>query len=574
MFACEADGVVPDLLLVAKALGGGLFPLGACLVSDHWWDERFALGHSSTFANNNVACAVGRAVLRALVDGDLPAQAQRRGERLGAGLRRLRARYPRVVADVRGRGLLWALELAPADDRQSLMLGYLQHHGLYAYAAAGVLAARSAVLVLPTLGTTNVLRVAPPLVVSDEQIDLILDGLESLCAQLARNPSETLVRALGWDRAEAATPVPVPPPPPLARTPGRRRWAFVVHYTRPEDVRVTEPGLARLDDAELHAFGAHAAQLPPGVCLRAPIVRSATGAEVEGLILALPLLPEEMLRRGRRVMTASIRQAVDLAGRLGADVVGLGGFTTPLSDRGRAVVGRGPLVTTGNALTAAAAFQAASFEVAARGWRWSQLRVAVLGARGSVGALLARLAAREQPARLILFGNPASDPGALQALARDLARASSHVEASCDPGQLATCDLVLSATGAARPVLDAFSLQPGAIVCDVARPPDAGPATRGRRDLTVVDGGVVGLPDPTLTFGPGNLQGLPPGLALACLSETILHALEGTRTNFGVGPDIPVGEADWALALCARHGFRVAPLHGDGGARAASGGTR
>ena len=125
-----------------------------------------------------------------------------------------------------------------------------------------------------------------------------------------------------------------------------------------------------------------------------------------------------------------------------------------------------------------------------------------------------------------------------------------------------------------RPVLDALPLRAGTIVCDVARPPDAGPLTRGRTDLTVIDGGLIGLPDPTMAFGPGNLQGLPPGIALACLSETILHALEGTRTNFGVGDDIPVDEADWALALCQRHGFRVAPLHGGDDRKHAAGAGR
>jgi predicted amino acid dehydrogenase len=196
--------------------------------------------------------------------------------------------------------------------------------------------------------------------------------------------------------------------------------------------------------------------------------------------------------------------------------------------------------------------------------------VAVLGARGSVGALLARLVAREQPRHLLLLGNPNSAPAPLQALAQDLAGAC-DAEASCDPQSIAGCDLVLSATGAARPVLDALPLSAGTIVCDVARPPDAGPLTRGRSDLTVIDGGLVGLPDPTMAFGPGNLQGLPPGIALACLSETIVHALEGTRSNFGVGDDIPVSEADRALALCRRHGFRVAPLQGDGHKRAAGG---
>lgn len=579
LFACEEEGVVPDLLLVAKALGGGLFPLGACLCADDWWTPRFALGHSSTFANNNIACAVGLAVLRALGDGDLLPRVVARGQRLGAGLRRLAVRYPRVVADVRGRGLLWALQLQAADDRESLVLGYLQHHGLYAYAVAAVLAEQSSVLVLPTLGTTNVLRIAPPLVVSDEQVDLIVDGLESMCGKLSRNPTETIVRQLGWlrgdDPARAATTATAPVPPPVceltgeltgdvtarpSRGPQRRRWAFLVHYTRPEDVRVTEPGLERLTDAELGAFCRRVAQLPAGLCLRAPIVRSpATGAEVEGFIIALPLLARDMLRRGRREMGPAIGRAVELAARLGADVVGLGGFTSPLSGRGVSVIGRGPVVTTGNALTAAAAFRATSLEAAARGLSLGDARVAVLGARGSVGALLARLAARERPRQLLLLGNPQSDPSPLRALAHDLRRICHAAESTTDPALLAGCDVVLSATGAAQPILDGVPLSSGTIVCDVARPPDAGPVVRGRADLTVIDGGLITLPDASLTFGPGNLQGLPPGIALACLSETILHALEGTRTNFGVGDNVPVLEADRALALCEKHGFGVAP---------------
>src|SRR4029079_83806 len=140
----------------------------------------------------------------------LVARAAARGERLGAGLRRLAARCPRVVAEARGRGLLWALQLRPIEEAQGLLLGYLQQQGLYAYAAAAVLAEQSSVLALPTLGTANVLRIAPPLVVSDEEIDLIVDRVESMCGKLARDTCETIVRNMGWlrsgpsDAAEAA----------------------------------------------------------------------------------------------------------------------------------------------------------------------------------------------------------------------------------------------------------------------------------------------------------------------------------------------------------------------------------
>ncbi|HXT99585.1 MAG TPA: aminotransferase class III-fold pyridoxal phosphate-dependent enzyme, partial [Polyangia bacterium] len=384
LFACEHEGVTPDVLLIGKGLGGGLFPLSACLVADEWWDERFALGHSSTFANNNVAAAVGLAVLRALAgDGDTPglvARAGARGERLGAGLRRLAARYPRVVVEARGRGLLWALQLRPAEEAQGLLLGYLQHQGLYAYAAAAVLAEQSSVLALPTLGSANVLRIAPPLVVSDEEIDLIVDGIESMCGKLARNPCETIVRNMGWLRSELSDdaapdaranrppPTPAPMPPPRLGARGdHRRWAFLIHYTRPEDVWVTEPGLARLSDAELASYCAHVGELPAGLCVKTAVLRSPTGAEADGLIIALPLLAEEMMRRGRRAIAPVIGRAVDLAVGLGADVVGLGGFTAPLSDRGVAVTGRGAPITTGNALTAAAAFEAARSEASARG---------------------------------------------------------------------------------------------------------------------------------------------------------------------------------------------------------------
>ena len=72
LFACEREAVAPDVLLVAKALGGGLFPLGACLASERLWSDDFALRHLSTFANNNLACLAGIVTLREL-DALLPA---------------------------------------------------------------------------------------------------------------------------------------------------------------------------------------------------------------------------------------------------------------------------------------------------------------------------------------------------------------------------------------------------------------------------------------------------------------------------------------------------------------------
>jgi predicted amino acid dehydrogenase len=335
-------------------------------------------------------------------------------------------------------------------------------------------------------------------------------------------------------------------------------YAFVVHYTSAEDVVATDPGLGGLSRNELRRFCAFMGNFAPGVLMRAPTIRSATGATVNGVILALPLLPEEMARRGRRRVAQEIKRLVDLAGSLGARIVGLGGYTTPYSRRGLEVVGRGPAITTGNALTAGMAIRAIERAAAQRGMRIRDARAAVVGAAGSVGALCARLLAREHVGHLVLIGNPATGTAPLLRLFQQLERdVRTSIEITTDLTPLAACDLIITATTAGHPILETAPLAPGTIICDVARPPDTASRLRARDDLTVIEGGRVALPDPAIRFGTGNLQGLPDGVTLACLAETILLALEDERRDCGVGDNVPLAEVDRVMALARRHGFRL-----------------
>ena len=562
LFACEHEGVAPDLLLIAKALGGGLFPLGACLVADEFWDSGFALRHSSTFANNNVACRVGLAVLEALTTGGLCREAARKGEALLARLVELAARYPEVIAATRGRGLLTAIELHPPGDEAGAFLSFVRHQGLYAYAVAATVAERASVLVLPALGDASVIRVMPPLMIGDDDLERALDGLDAVCARLAENATDVIVRSIGALDAEGvaaeAEPAVVLPPPILPARGTAPSYAFLVHYTDTEHLDAIDPELRGLDPAERARFFRFAAQLPAGVLRRTPTVRSLTGASVDGVILALGMLPDEMARLGARRVGREIERAVDLAASLGVGLVGLGGYTVPYSRRGLGVTGRGPAITTGNALTAGMAFAATLRLAKDRDLALREARVAIVGARGSVGTLCARLFARERPRSLVLVGNPESGGVHLERLRQALARDTGAVSVSSDLAALAGCDIVVSATAAARPVLDEAPLASGTIVCDIARPYDASPRVRARTDLTVIDGGLVALPEPGLSFGTGNLMGLPASVQVACLAETILLALEGEWRDVGVGRDVELAEVDHMLALADRHGFRLA----------------
>jgi len=565
LFACQEAGIAPDVLLLGKALGGGLFPLSALLSSAEFWDEGFALRHSSTFANNNVACRVGLAVLEALTGGDLCAEAARKGERLLARLERMAERHPAVVAAVRGKGLMSAIELRSLDERGAF-LSFLTHQGLYPYAVAATIAELTSVLVLPTLGGANVLRVSPPLVISDGDLETGLDGIESVVAALDRHPTKSVLGALGaFERGTRNLAGGVDRPrtgmkPRLRLDLPPPDYAFVVHYTSLEDVVTMDPELTGRSAVELERFCSFAESLGAGVLVQAPPIRSSTGRIANGLILGLPLLPEHMMRRGRRYVSREIRRLVDLAFSCGVRVVGLGGFTTPYSRRGADVLGRGPAITTGNPLTAGMAWLATRRAIEEHGLSIADSHAAVVGAAGSVGALCARLLARDNPRRLLLIGNPSRGCEPLRRLARELENGcDAAIEVSTDLDRLAERDVIITATAAARPLLDGASLSPGTIVCDVARPPDTSTALRTRRDLHVIEGGRIALPDASVRFGIGNLQNLPDGVTLACLGETILLALEDERRNSGIGDDVPLGEVDRMLRLAERHGFRLEP---------------
>ncbi|TAM77371.1 ornithine--oxo-acid transaminase [bacterium] len=151
LFACDHEGVVPDILIVGKALGGGVYPISAVLAP---WRimELFEPGdHGSTFGGNPLACAVGEAALDVLVEERLAERAERYG---GMLMERLRGVPSPLIRGVRGRGLLIGVEL-------SIPVHSVSEHLL----DEGVLAKET---------RDNVLRIAPPLIVGDEHIELIV----------------------------------------------------------------------------------------------------------------------------------------------------------------------------------------------------------------------------------------------------------------------------------------------------------------------------------------------------------------------------------------------------------------
>jgi ornithine--oxo-acid transaminase len=194
MFAFEHWGLEPDLVPVAKSLSGGYVPVGALLMSRAVHEAVYdsmenAFSHGSTFAPNELAMAAGLATLRELDDRQLVAQTARLGDRLLELTRPLVDEFE-VVREVRGRGLMWAIEFGePRSGRLSWRMIEKMQPGLFAQLVVVPLFAERRILSQVAGHKLAVLKALPPLVVGESDLDDFAEALTATIARAQRMPS-------------------------------------------------------------------------------------------------------------------------------------------------------------------------------------------------------------------------------------------------------------------------------------------------------------------------------------------------------------------------------------------------
>lgn len=210
MFACEHEGVEPDIMCLAKSLGGGLIPIGAFITTPAVWNKAYgsmekSTLHTSTFGGNTRACAAGLAVIDTILKEKLWENAATVGTYFLEKLKTLQERYP-IVQEVRGRGLFIGLEFRqPKGGLVDRLTGGLANKFAQEYSGAlvaGELRNRHRIITAYTLNNPNVIRLEPPLIVTKEQVDQVLAALEEIFQRnksifsLALSSSKTVVGSL------------------------------------------------------------------------------------------------------------------------------------------------------------------------------------------------------------------------------------------------------------------------------------------------------------------------------------------------------------------------------------------
>lgn len=187
MFACEAENVIPDVLCLAKSLGGGIMPIGAYITTDEIWQKAYgsvdkATLHTSTFGGNTWAAAAALATIETIFQENLIAQTKEKGTYFLNALVKLKEKYP-LLADVRGRGLLIGIEFVqPPGIAFKAIQGVLNKLSAEYMGSlvAGELLNKYGIITAYTLNNPNVIRLEPPLVVDYEHIDRVVAALDEI----------------------------------------------------------------------------------------------------------------------------------------------------------------------------------------------------------------------------------------------------------------------------------------------------------------------------------------------------------------------------------------------------------
>ena len=163
-FAFEKSGIVPDIVPIAKGIGGG-FPLGACLVT-----KKVSVGmtpgtHGSTFGGNPLAMSVGNAVLDIIFGKDFLENVKQKGKYFDQGLNKMKDKYPKIIAEIRGAGLIKGLKML-VDNTE--FIKRLMNHKMLAIKAE-----------------ENVTRLFPPLIVNNKELDEAIEKIDKVCKEMS-----------------------------------------------------------------------------------------------------------------------------------------------------------------------------------------------------------------------------------------------------------------------------------------------------------------------------------------------------------------------------------------------------
>ena len=434
VFAMEHYPIKPDsvdYILLSKALGGSVSKIGAMMVRESIHDPRFGILHTSTFAEDDESALVALKTLSLLSDDNsrLLRAVREKGRYLRRRLKDLKKKYPEVIKDVRGLGLMIGVEFSIIYDQASLFFSRSSQQGVLGTMLTGYLFHEHNIRSAPPLNALvnnspyNVMRIEPSANITIEELDRVVAAIDRACEIIAKRNaycfSRFIVgRAKPGDKSKIKNYKTVQEktkPDPAFKN--ARRMAFLIH---PLDVNQVmedfDPSFQEFSKDKDPETGLNERQiywdtivpLMESFVYRDVNVKSPrTGDRVNAKFIAFLYTTRQMniLRKTEPdLLVDGVQKAVDLGACLGADICGLGAFTSIITHNGTDLDDAYIRVTSGNSYTTALIWQSILKAADYMSLDLNKSVGAVVGAGGNIGSVTAALLSEDVP-KIYLVGS-------------------------------------------------------------------------------------------------------------------------------------------------------------------------
>ena len=424
--------ISPEYITLSKALGGGIAKIGATLIRKDIYDHDFGILHTSTFGEDDFSSTIALSFID-LITKDANAfcnDVNRKGAYIQAGLEDLKKKYPSILKEVRGKGLMIGLEFNTLDEytpffratgKQGvlslLIASYLLH-----YYNIRILSPLTTILKgNPGRVRLSIIRIQPPVTIKNKDIDLLVSALDEVLNIIKCNNEYCLVsHLLGVTLTEEdrRNPVAYKVKYPVIEEKHAidARTGFVVHPTRLEYlVEYYFPSFKQKDwdRSKLFEWWNSVCRFLEPVHAKCNYIVS-NKFSIENSLVFIPYLPEYLTtikeKHKKKEVRDKIKDAIIVAKELGDDnipvsIVGLGAYTSILSLNGQLTNDYEMAITTGNAYTTGLTIQGILKAASVKGIDIGKSKIAIVGASGNIGSVVSQILSLNAGS-LLLMGRP------------------------------------------------------------------------------------------------------------------------------------------------------------------------
>jgi len=538
-----SEGINAHYYIFGKSLGGGIEKISAVLIDRKIYRDDFGKYYTSTFSNGGLACHVANKTLAIINDEKIPEKAKHTGEILKSELIRIQNKYPRVIEEITGEGLMQGIKFCDLSNRPDLFLRNLYNLEYCGLLFSSYLLNNHNIRILPTLSSPNILRIEPSVYLTKKEITRLAFALDDLAGKIQKGDFYSLflhlmegdpfednkgkIPEIGFMDTSLAIP-----------KKNAIKVGLLAHFTYPvEELRMLEKDFCKASDTALRILFNRMQvllEMKPMVILQ----RNLFGGRIHFSFLAIPVDPAELERlhkqNKKKDVVFKIQQAVNTASKMGIEVLSLGAYTSILSNNGLALAEPGKLkIVTGNTLTAISGIRRLINKIKSK-ISLDDNRLAIIGASGNIGSIITEslLNSEINFEKIWLIGrNKSKLQNGINRIIQNNEEKHPDIGLSTDLRVLKECNVIIVATNTNDPIVFPHHLlaKREVIITDLSIP-----SAISKEVLQMPN--IVNIPFASYIYLPEDIDFLisshtPRGAVFCCAAEGILCGLEPNNVS-------------------------------------------